>query len=277
MPLYRPSELHQVLKQYGSHAKKSLSQNFLIDGNVVRKIVHAIPYQPGESIFEIGPGPGALTEQLLTLPPSFYLAVEKDHQFAKHLTDTFGHQDNCSIIEGDVLKESWESLLCNRHVHVVGNLPYQITSPILRKIAEHKQRVLSATVMVQEEVGRRITASCGGKDYGLLSIGMQFDFTTSYCFSVSNQCFMPPPKVQSCIIQLIPKKAPLDLSEREAFFSLTRLAFQNRRKALRSSLRKAHPTDKVEEVLKKMDKPPLTRPEELSLEEWVSFFRMVKG
>ncbi len=272
MPLYRPSELSSLLDKWGTKAKKSLSQNFLIDGNIIRKIANLVPALPDDIIIEIGPGPGALSEALIEKGCYFY-GIEKDTLFHNHLNEHFKESGKCTFYNDDVLEFSFEEIFAKhpgKKIHIAGNLPYSITSPILRKLSLYHAKIASITIMVQDEVGKRMTAQAKTKDYGRLSLGVQFYFEATYAFRVSPRCFLPAPKINSAVISLKPKEiADVDL---EAFFKLLKLAFHVRRKSLRSSL-KAY---SIVETLSQMDKAPLTRPEELSLKEWLTLFLTLK-
>ncbi len=271
MPLYRPSELRALLDKWGTTAKKSLSQNFLIDGNIIRKIAGLVPSTEDDIIIEIGPGPGALSEALLEKEALFF-AVEKDRLFIQHLDDHFKENSKSTFYNDDILTFSFDQIFekyPTKKVHVVGNLPYSITSPIIRKLSTYHSKISSITIMVQDEVGRRMTAKPKTKDFGLLTLGVQFYFDASYAFRVTPRCFYPPPKVYSAVIHLTPKKL-LNVKE-EDFFKVLKAAFNVRRKSLRSSLREYSIVNALEE----MGKPPLSRPEELSIQEWFSLYTLI--
>jgi 16S rRNA (adenine1518-N6/adenine1519-N6)-dimethyltransferase len=274
VPFHRPSELRALLNKWGTYAKKSLSQNFLIDGNIIRNIAREVPSEKGDLILEIGPGPGALTEALIE-KETHYIGVEKDTLFFQHLQEHFQEVPNFNVINDDILEFPFEEhfkKFPKHRIHVVGNLPYSITSPILRRLSKHQTHISSVTIMVQDEVGRRMTGRPKTKDFGLLSLGVQFYWNAKYLFKVSPNCFHPPPKIFSCIIHLTPK--PLLNVDEEQFFKMLKSAFGVRRKALRGSL-KSYGADKIIKALEALNKPPLTRPEELSLEEWHELYQFI--
>ncbi len=253
MPLYKPSDLQDYLSSLGIKPKKGLSQNFLIDGNIIRKIVALADVQPGDLVIEIGPGPGALSEAIVEAGATL-IAVEADKTLAKGLE----RLPNTTIYNEDALKFPFEEVI-TRKAKVIANLPYHITSPILARLVPLHEKISTVTVMVQDEVGRRMCADAGEKDYGHFSLFLRFYSDPSYGFKVSNQCFYPPPKIQSAVVQLALKKPPLE--DPEPFFKMTRMAFSQRRKMLRSSLGKVYAVDRQE------------RPEQLSLEQFLELFR----
>lgn len=255
-----PTALMTLLKSGGIRAKKSLSQNFLIDKNILSKILQAASVQKGEMVLEIGAGPGALTEALLAQGAEV-IAVEKDPFYAQRL-QTFP----CTVFEGDILDFPLDTV--PKGSKVVSNIPYHLTSPILEMLLPRSDLFSSVTLMVQEEVARRIVASVGSKDYSPLSLFVQFYAEARYAFKVSRRCFFPSPSVDSAVVVLSLKKG-VNLSIKERFFSLMRRSFQERRKMLRNSLAPIAPKDKIEKMLKELGLAITARPEELSLEQWL--------
>lgn len=264
--LYRPSELKLFLQELGISAKKSLSQNFLIDGNILEKICRLAEVQLGDHILEIGPGPGALTEALLK-KGALVTAVEKDKTFAKVLNRLGNH---LVVIEEDFLTIDLESLLkSSQKFKVVANLPYQITTPILSKLVPCHHLISSIVVMVQKEVATRFVALPNTADYSSFTLFLQFYGNTTYGFTVGPNCFYPPPKVHSAVVKIDLKPCPNISTDR--FFQMTRMAFQQRRKMLRVSLKKNYPY--IEEALMKLDLGLTCRPEQLSLEQFISLYQ----
>lgn len=274
--LYRPSELHALLKQQGTKAKKRLSQNFLIDGNVIRKIIQAAKIRKGDFVIEIGPGPGALTEALLQAG-AVVTAIEMDPIFANALKSFQENQTVLEVIQEDFLKFSLEKFFNrfpNRNYKIVANLPYHITTPILSQICPLYPKVTSLTIMVQKEFADRMVARVSTADYSSLTVFLEFYGTVSHRFDVSRRCFYPSPKVDSSVVHYElkptdPKVKPDD------FFQLTRSAFQQRRKMLRSSLKHLFGSNQIESTLLLLAKQATTRPEELSLKEWLDFFSIL--
>lgn len=274
MSIYKPTALFPFLESLGAGAKKSLSQNFLVDGNILRKIVKEAEVQPGDFVLEIGSGPGALTECLLAAGAQV-VAVEKDTLFARALN----RFSNVQVHEADILEFPLDLYFSKeKKTKVVANLPYHLTSPILDLLVKRHDLFSTLTLMVQEEVARRIVAKPGHADYSSLSLFLNFYSTPRYCFGVSNQSFYPVPKVQSAIIQLhLQDEAKLSPVHVNDFFQMVRSAFSQRRKMLRSSLRNLFPQSKIEEVLQKLDIAPTVRPENLSLEQFLSFYSGIIG
>lgn len=252
------SELIPFLKRIEARPKKALSQNFLIDPNVVRKIIQTAEVKEGDTVLEIGPGPGALTAALLETGARVF-AVEMDAVFAREL-DRF-QKERLRVFQADILKFPIEQLPPG--TKIVANLPYHITTPILEKVFSHP--FSSLTIMVQKEVADRMSASAGSRVFGSLSIFVQFYSKIHSAFSVSAACFYPQPKVDSTVIRLDHRNPP-DVDPVQ-FFRLVHKAFQQRRKMITSSL--GLPKDEVRNALVNVGARPDARPEDLSLEQWV--------
>lgn len=278
MPIYQPSELMMFLEEHGYSPRKGLSQNFLIDGNILRKIVAAAQVQPGDLVFEVGPGPGALTEQLL-LAGARVIAVEMDTGFAKALPrlDVEGRLETfCQdVMKFPVLDTVRKRLEEGEKAKLVANLPYHLTTPILADFIT-KDEFSLLTVMVQDEVARRMTAKPGGKDYGSLTVFLSFYADVTYDFRVSRHCFYPQPKVDSAVVTLRRRTSPLPAEDVEGFFVMTRSAFEHRRKMLRGSLSDIYTSKKIEQALTECGLNVQSRPQELSLGEWVSLYQKLK-
>ena len=251
MTVSSPSHLIPFLHQIDARPRKRLSQNFLIDGNIVRKIVDAADIQPGDTVLEIGPGPGALTQELLRRGARC-IAVEKDRLFAQAFSRLGG---DLVVYEEDFLEFPLRERLVAGPVKVVSNLPYHLTSPILGKICEASDLFLSATVMVQREVAARMV----GLERGPLSLFLSVYSNPSIAIKlISRNCFMPAPNVDSAVVHLS-FKTPV-LANPEPFLAWVRKAFQQRRKMLRATLgiqREPYAT---------------ARPEDLSLEQWLDLY-----
>ncbi|HEX2580189.1 MAG TPA: 16S rRNA (adenine(1518)-N(6)/adenine(1519)-N(6))-dimethyltransferase RsmA [Rhabdochlamydiaceae bacterium] len=266
MPLYKPSALRAFLEEIGASPKKSLSQNFLIDGNIIRKIVTLAHIQPGDFVLEIGPGPGVLTEELLARG-AHVLAVEKDRKFAEALHRLQTRDHRLTVVEGDILEQDLSKLLPPR-TKLVANLPYQITTPILTAFLPMKKFFESITVMVQKEVAARFTAFPSTSDYSSITVFVQFYSDPEYGFTVEPTCFYPPPRVKSAVVKFKLKDHPVVSSE-EAFFAMTRRAFQQRRKMIRSSLKLIYDQESIDRGLEKIGKGLQVRPENLSLGDFL--------
>ncbi len=255
------SELIPFLKSLEARPKKHLSQNFLTDPQIVRKIIELAEVKPGDAVLEIGPGPGALTQALLGAGARVY-AVEMDGTFARHLERLQTPDGRLKVFLSDILKFPLGSL--PRPIKVVANLPYHITTPILERL--FAQPFSSLTIMVQKEVADRMMAQAGSKTFGSLSIFVQFYSQLHRSFIVPAGCFYPRPKVDSTVIRLDGRTTP-DIDPL-FFFPLVHKAFQQRRKMLTSSL--LYPKERVRDTLCKIDQRPDARPEALSLEQWVA-------
>lgn len=261
------AELITFLQRMDARPKKSLSQNFLIDANVVRKIVETAEIQPGDQVLEIGPGPGALTAQLLRAGASV-TAVEKDTLFAKELSRFQTPDKRLTIYATDFLQFPLQQL--PPRLKVVANLPYHITTPILEKLFTAPFPFSSLTIMVQKEVADRMAAPAGTKVFGSLSLFVQFYTQFHSSFVVPNSCFYPKPTIDSTVIRLDSRPCPP--VDPEAFFTLVHTAFQQRRKMLSTSLQKLYATAHVKETLRCLSLNPDARPEVIPLDQWVQLY-----
>lgn len=260
-----PSELKAYLKEIGKKPNKSLSQNFLIDPNITRKIIELADVTQSDHILEIGPGPGALTKALLETGAHVY-AVEKDQVFADNLSRL--QNGKLKVYSQDFLKFPLNSL--PKRTKIVANLPYHITTPILEKTFS-SPNIYSLTIMVQKEIAARMRSN-GGKEFGSLSIFVQYYSKYLDSFLVPSACFYPAPKVDSTVIRLDLKEPPqIDPID---FFELVHAAFQKRRKMLTSSL--PFSKELIQEALIAIDIRPDARPEVLSFDKWVELFKKTK-
>lgn len=265
--LSNPSQLRQYLEILGISPKKSLSQNFLIDGNIIDKIISLAEINAQDQVLEIGPGPGALTDALHQ-HGAHVLAVEKDRILAKALQERGG---DIRVICEDVLKVDLEKELSERAT-VIANLPYNITSPILTSLLPKTHVFKRIVVMVQLEVAERLTASPGNKTYGSLTVFSNLFSTPQWGFKVSRRCFFPEPNVDSAVVRFDLSPPPKEVED-EAFFQLIRTAFGQRRKMLKSSLKKLYPSSSVMQALAGIGFQETARPEELSSNQFVEFYR----
>jgi 16S rRNA (adenine1518-N6/adenine1519-N6)-dimethyltransferase len=272
IPLFRPTALRARLEALGLKPNKRLSQNFLIDGNIIRKIVETANVRPGDCVVEIGPGPGALTQALLEAG-AHVIAIEKDRGFAAALSDLQTADKRLEVIEADVLDVSLEKILSGKKAKVVANLPYHITTPILTRLAPQHALIEQLTLMVQKEVAERMAARAGTAAYGSLTLYLQFYGKIENCFTIAPTSFYPSPSVQSAIVRFTPKPA----GDGESLFALTRAAFQKRRKMLTSSLQELHPKVLVAKALSALSLSPMARPEELTLEQFIALERALSS
>ncbi len=240
--------------------KKNLGQHFLHDENVCRKIVDQLTLKGCERLVEVGPGGGAITKYLLELPGIDYKAIEIDEEKIAYLKNTYP-QINGKIISGDILaaKIPFEGIFS-----VIGNFPYNISSPILFKVLEWEHDVAEVIGMFQKEVALRVAAGPGSKTYGILSVLMQAFFKVEYLFDVHENCFTPPPKVKSGVLRFTNLHNPFDIKDKRRFIILVKAAFNQRRKTLRNALKSTLTAEQLTGPL--MDK----RAEQLSVADFVS-------
>lgn len=216
--------------------KKLLGQNFLIDDGIASRIVEEVKIKDGDTVVEIGPGGGILTEKILALPCKLF-AVELDRKLYSSLQKQLGDRRNLKLVRGDFLRFDLGLAAGSGKLKLVGNLPYRITGPVMRKIVGDREVIDSAVFMVQREVAERLSASAGTKAYGPLSIFVQIYAKVQKLFSVSPESFKPRPKVSSAVVRIDFCTKPLvKPEEAEFFFWLVKTAFSQRRKMLVNSL-----------------------------------------
>jgi len=221
--------------------KKSLGQHFLTDNNIIEKIADAIPVKEGERVIEIGPGTGALTGTLLNRFEDV-VAVELDQRAIEVLEQKF---DDLEICHENVLDVDWEALSIGKDkTHVVGNLPYYITSQILFSLLENRHLLADALLMMQKEVAERLVSDIRTKDYGILSVQTQLMCTPEILFPVSRHCFSPQPNVESAMVKLTFDKGELHCSDKN-LKTVVRTAFNQRRKKLSNALKPIIPKDQL--------------------------------
>ncbi len=213
--------------------KKRFGQNFLQDENILNKILKEINPQKEDLIIEIGPGYGALTQMLLSATENL-IAVEIDNELAKDLKERF---PQLNLINEDFLETDISQLSNNgKKLRVVGNIPYNITSPILFKLIENNKLIKDAVFMVQLEVAKRMTSDRGSKDYGILAVVLKYFTDTRLCFKISPNVFYPKPKVYSALVHIQFKEIKQPEDEQKLFIQIVKAAFGNRRKTLKNSL-----------------------------------------
>ena len=246
--------------------KKSLGQHFLKDEKVVDKIVAALMQDPFKNLLEVGPGGGALTKHLVKIPDIHFKAVELDHEKVNFLLDHFPNLKN-NLIHKSFLEMERPF---DKPFTVIGNFPYNISTQILFKILEWKEYVPVVIGMFQKEVAERAAAKEGSKIYGVLSVLIQYYYHVEYLFSVGNECFTPPPKVQSGVIRLTGRENYLPVKSERAFWVLVKTAFNQRRKTLRNGVKSLIAKEDL------ADKFFDRRAETLSVEEFAELtFKMI--
>ena len=251
------------------HAKKSLGQNFLIDLNIIRKIVNLIEIK-NKNVIEIGPGKGALTNLILQKKPKFLTLVEKDDILFQDLKLKYKNINNLRIINKDILKFNFEKNLKNNTV-IFGNLPYNIASQILTQILRLKwpSKYSDLIFMFQKEVGERIIAT-KGKKKGILSVLIQTYYNVEYCLTLNEQVFHPPPKVKSAVLRFS-RNNRLTLKNEMLFFQIVKSGFNQRRKILKNAL-------KTFDILESEKTNYLLnlRAEELTIEDFINITKNVR-
>jgi 16S rRNA (adenine1518-N6/adenine1519-N6)-dimethyltransferase len=261
------SDLKDMMEKHDLRPSKSLGQNFVVDPNTILKIIRAANIEKGEQILEIGPGLGSLTSQLSAT--SKVVAIELDRYLVPALEEVlnhFGKRENVEIVQEDAMKIDWQEFFTQRQGvwKMVANLPYNIATPLLVTLLENAPEIQAIYVMVQLEVGERFAASPKSKAYGIPSVKAQYWAETKVLGKVSPNVFLPVPKVDSAILQIIRKPSPSEVNY-ENFSRLIQTAFQHRRKMIRKSLNTLVPLANfsIAEV------SPQARPEELSVTDWV--------
>ena len=271
-----PQNTIAILQKYKIVFQKKYGQNFLVDLNVLEKIVSAARITKEDFVLEIGPGIGTLT-QYLAKAAREVVAVEIDKHFIPILDETLAGYDNVTVINQDVLKLDIEALINEKNkgkpIKVVANLPYNITTPILMGLFEKKIALKSATVMIQKEVADRIKQGPGSKDYGALSLAVQYYATPSLVTEVSPNCFIPRPKVSSAVIRLERHEVPpVSVRDEKLLFQLIRASFNQRRKTLANGLKNSAELDftkeEIEEAIERLGKDAGVRGETLTLTEF---------
>lgn len=268
----------EVIKKYDFSFQKRFGQNFLIDEHVLGKIIDASLVGPEDGVIEIGPGIGTMT-QLLSERAKKVVAIEIDKELIPILTDTLAECDNVKVIHADVMKTDLNKLIeeefPNMDVRVVANLPYYITTPIVMGLLENHVPVTSITIMIQKEVAQRMQAAPGTKDYGALSLAVQYYANTYIAANVPPNCFMPRPKVGSSVIRLdLHKEAIVDVNNEKLMFDIIRGAFNQRRKTMVNAVGNFAGLDFTkEEIICALNKVGLdenVRGEALSLEQFAA-------
>ncbi|MCF6095153.1 16S rRNA (adenine(1518)-N(6)/adenine(1519)-N(6))-dimethyltransferase RsmA [Microaerobacter geothermalis] len=274
-----PSRTTEILKKYGFQFKKSLGQNFLVDINILKNIVKKAELTKDKGVIEIGPGIGALTEQLAQSSGKV-LAFELDQRLIEILKDTLQPYSNVVIIHQDILaanliQEIHRYLSPYQKISVVANLPYYVTTPILMKLLQDRLPLEHIVVMIQKEVADRMTAKPGSKDYGSLSIAIQYYTVPSYEMTVPKSVFVPQPKVESAIIKLTLREKPaVEVIDEPLFFRVIRGSFAHRRKTLMNNLlNNLHLRGQKEQVKAILDSLSINggrRAETLSIDEFAA-------
>lgn len=273
-----PIRTKEILNKYGFSFKKSLGQNFLIDPNILRNIVSHANLTPESGAIEVGPGIGALTEHLARAAKKV-VSFEIDQRLLPVLEDTLSPYDNIKIVHSDILKADVVKVIEKempgiKDVMVVANLPYYVTTPILMKLLNDRLPIRGFVVMMQKEVADRITAKPGTKEYGSLSIAIQYYCSAEVAMIVPKTVFMPQPNVDSAVIRLIKHdQPPVAVIDEDFLFEVTRASFAQRRKTILNNLQSGLTDGKKnkEAILTALEKAgvePSRRGETLTIEEF---------
>jgi 16S rRNA (adenine1518-N6/adenine1519-N6)-dimethyltransferase len=247
--------------------KKSLGQHFLKDATIINKIIDAVKEDPFTNLLEVGPGGGAITKFLITIPNMHFKAVELDQDKVTYLNRTY------PSLQGNIIHQSFLDIdppFDGQPFTLVGNFPYNISTQILFKVLEWRDTVPVVIGMFQKEVAQRAASKEGSKVYGVLSVLVQAYYDVEYLFDVSNDCFNPPPKVQSGVIRLKRRTTELTVKSERYFWILVKTAFNQRRKTLRNALKSQFTPEELQDKL--FDR----RAETLSVDEFAALtFRMI--
>ena len=264
-----PEVVHYICKRFDIKMSKKLGQNFLIKRGIVDEIVHAAELTPGEPVLEVGPGIGTLT-QGLAQSGADVTAIELDRRLLEVLDTTLASYDNVRIIHGDVLKLDVPSIMNHKPFKVVANLPYYITTPIIMSLLESKLPIERLVVMVQKEVALRMVAQPGTKDYGALSVAVQYYTEPDIVLDVPPKSFLPAPAVTSSVIRCVLRdKPPVDVIDEKLFFRVVKAGFAQRRKTFSNTMKTTGLSkDRIEELLAKANIDGQRRGETFTLQEF---------
>ena len=266
-----------ILNKYGLRANKKLGQNFLINEEIITSIVEKAEITKNDVVIEIGPGLGSLTKELFNNAKKV-IEIELDANMIDILKSRFGIYDNFEVIYADVLKVDLQELIKDYDsVKVVANLPYYITTPIIMKLLEDKLKIKSITVMVQKEVGERICSSYKDKEYGAITVSVQYYSEPKIIIDVPKDNFIPAPEVDSCVIKLEMLEEPrVKVNDEKLFFRTVKGAFSQRRKTINNSLTcTGKSKDEIKIILDKLNIDEKLRAENLSIEQYADIVNML--
>ena len=278
-----PSATKEIINKYSFAFQKKFGQNFLIDSNILESIVSAADITKDDFVLEIGPGIGTMTQYLCEAARQV-VAVEIDKMLIPILKDILSEYDNVEVINQDVLKLDIKALAQEKNngkpIKVVANLPYYITTPIIMGLFESKVPIESITIMVQKEVADRMQTGPGSKDYGALSLAVQYYADAKVQLNVSASCFMPRPNVDSAVIKLTAHEKPVVDVDETLMFKVIRASFNQRRKTLVNGLKNSSELDYTKEeivqAIKAIGKEENIRGEKLTLEEFAALSNSLK-
>lgn len=260
-----------ILRAFDLHASRRLGQNFLISPGVVRAVVEAAEIENGDRVLEIGPGIGTLTQGLLEAGAEV-TAVELDKKLPAVLAETLRGYEHLKVVQGDILRTDIPALMGDQPFKVAANLPYYITTPILLSLLEQSLPITHIVTMVQKEVAERMTARPGGKDYGALSVAVQYHTEPEIVLDVPPSCFFPAPEVDSAVIACTVRQTPaVAVQDEKLFFRVVKASFGQRRKTLSNALKPlGFSKAQIEDALLGAGIDSTRRGETLSLEEFAA-------
>ena len=246
-----PKKTFEILKKYGFTFKKSLGQNFLIDSNILNRIVDGAGVDKTVGVIEIGPGIGSLTEALAKKAKKV-ISFEIDGRLLPILAETLADYNNVEIINNDILKVDVDNIIAEKmsdcdKIMVVANLPYYITTPILTHLIENTEKIDGYVVMMQREVANRLNAKVGTKDYNSLTILLNYYTDVEYLFTVPKKVFVPAPNVESAVVKIMTKEKK-EFEVDQKFFKFVRSCFVQRRKTLLNNLISSYGKDKKQDL-----------------------------
>ena len=283
--LGNPKKTIEVLQKYNFNFQKKFGQNFLIDTNILEEIIEAAEISQDDFVLEIGPGIGTMTQYLCESAREV-VAVEIDTNLIPILKDTLSEYDNVTVLNQDILKVDINKLATEQNIgkpiKVVANLPYYITTPIIMGLFESHVPIDSITIMVQKEVADRMQEGPGSKDYGALSLAVQYYAKPEIVVNVPPSCFMPQPKVGSAVIRLTRHEAPpVDVVNEKRLFQIIRASFNQRRKTLANGLNNfgsfGLSKEEIQESITELGVPVNVRGEALTLEQFAKLSNIIEA
>lgn len=275
-----PRELRSLFDRYGLKPHIKYGQNFLVDANIVRKIIAVLEVKPGEVVIEIGPGAGALTVPLVRSGANL-MVFEMDRGLVRLLNDLLASRPEIIIKEQNALKVKWDKLTAEcfpagDSIKLVSNLPYNISGPFMYSIFRDSFPFHSAVLMLQKEVAQRLLADPGGRNYGSLSVICQYYTNGQVMFDVSKNVFWPRPEVDSSVIKLLSRDRDLNQEEEKVFWKLVQGVFIHRRKKILNSISNIYPWSREQliDLLAGASIDPAIRPEQLTVEQFAKLARI---
>jgi 16S rRNA (adenine1518-N6/adenine1519-N6)-dimethyltransferase len=274
------TSIKQELREYGLFPKKRLGQHFLVDRNILNKVIRTAEVGKEDGVIEVGPGLGEMTLALARLAKRV-IAVEIDPRLVEILKKKLADCPNVEVVQSDILKVDFRSFSKEEGhpVKVVANLPYQISTPLLFRFIEAKEVFSTLTLMLQREVAERMVASPGGKEYGRLSVLLQMFLDLSVRFFIPPSAFFPSPRVGSAVVHMVWKEKPMvDKQDEEWFIKVVKASFGYRRKTLANALKHSELPlpESIESRMEKTEIDPRRRPETLTIEEFVRLAEALK-